>query len=152
VSETTTRTYRVGERVTPDPSQEGIPQGTIGRVFTVAKVNPVNIKCTADDGGRGINFPAHCLLPATEENLSPTGARPFVPREFYSVGEVVTLARPYKEATTDTPFVVIADKGRMINVALLGGENDRYVRVPSTGLVKRDLTWLAQALLEEVTA
>lgn len=123
---TAPKTFAVGDKVTPDPNLDGVPRDTIGRVFTVEKVNKVNLKCSADDGGRGINFPPFALLPAGDGAPAPTIGRPFVPREFFSVGEIVTMKNPGKFGTTETPFVVIADKASKVNIARLGGDGDRY--------------------------
>lgn len=143
--------FKVGDKVTPDIDYPGLPEATLGRVFTVAKINPKNIRATADDGGRGINFPEAALLPATPENVNKlTTHRPFVPREFFCAGEIATFVRPPNGHSAESPFVVLKDNGEKVNVALLGGEDDRYWRVPHSGLVKRDLTWLAEALLEKV--
>lgn len=138
---------KVGDKVTPI-SDERVPLDCRGRVFTVEKVNPKKLKCSADDGGLGINFPKDLLAPATDENLAAgkTVSTPFVPREFFSVGEIVTLAKSWKDWGTDKPLVVLKDGGKRVNVTPLGGDDDKYLRVPPSGLVKRDLEWLAEAL------
>lgn len=149
----TVTAYRpsVGDRVHVDPEGLGVPPGVVGRTFVVAKVNPKNVKCSATDGGRGINFPAYLLVPG-DAPAAPARAAvvglPFVPREFFTLGEVVTLKRPMAGTPADLPYVVMKDDGRgKVNVAPLGGDRDRYVRVPTAGLVKRDLTWLAEHLV-----
>jgi hypothetical protein len=143
--------YRVGDKVTPDPDGFGVPADTLGRVFTVAKINKVNMRCTADDGGRGINFPPSLLIPATEENVNKAfKPRPFVKREFFHAGEIVTVNRPNRKLDTRQPMVVIKhDGGERVNLARLGGEGGRYWRWPATDLVKRDTAWLAERLIEE---
>jgi hypothetical protein len=51
---------KVGDRVEPLPRT--------GTVFIVEKVNPrKNVRCSAEDGSRGINWPAELLVPATDE-------------------------------------------------------------------------------------
>jgi len=147
---TTTRTYRVGDKVTPDPDSFGVPPTTLGRVFTVAKVNPRNLRCTADDGGRGINFPASILLPATEENVAKSNApRPYVPVEFFTTGEIVTVKTAGK-IPVDQPMVVLKhDGGDKVNITQLGGDGDRYWRWPAKSLIKRDLEWLTERLMED---
>lgn len=141
--------FRVGDRVTP-VSDERIPAGCRGRVFIVRKVNPKNLRCDAADGGRGFNCPAALLVAATEENVKAGGAvsRPFVPREFFSLGEIVSLKRPWRDWTTETPLVVTGGRDK-VNVTLVGGDKDRYLRVPSSGLVRRDRGWLVEALEAE---
>jgi hypothetical protein len=147
---TQTRKFTIGDKVTPDPDAHGIPKATVGRIFIVRKVNPKNILCDAEDGGRGISYPAEVLLPATDENLAKaTTARPFVPREFFVCGEVVTFARSApKGFDLDSPFVVLKDNGEKVNVAPLGGDEDRYWRVPHAGLTKRNIVWLTESLLD----
>lgn len=140
-------------KVVADPNDARIPDDVRGRVFTVSKVNPKTVVCTADDGGRGIKYPKDLLVEATDDNVKaaqhPVLGTPWEPREIFVMGEVVTLKRPYKEHTTETPLVVMADKGKRVNVALLGGDEDRYVRCAPEGLVKRDLAWLAERLVED---
>lgn len=149
MSETTTA-YRpkVGDRVHVDPEGMGVPGGVVGRTFVVTKVNPTNVKCEATDGGRGINFPAYLLVQGDAPAASAAVGVPFVQREFFVIGEVVTLKRPMAGTPADLPYVVMKDDGRgKVNVAPLGGDRDRYVRVPHAGLVKRDLAWLAEHLI-----
>lgn len=143
---------KVGDKVTPI-HDERIPAECRGRVFTVEKLNPKKAKCSADDGGRGINFPYDILCEATDENVQAGGepiTRPFDPDAFFTTGEVVTMKDSWKDFTPETPLVVIGDTGKRVKVARLGGDNDRYVRCGRDSLVKRDLEWLAGALLEQV--
>jgi hypothetical protein len=143
---------KVGDRVVVNPDS-GAQRSVLGRVYVVDKVNPRNVRCKAEDGGRGINWPAELLLPATEENIAAqsNSPRPFQPVEFFTLGEIVTLKLPFRDFDTEVPMVVVGGRDK-VNVAPLGGANDRYVRVPSSGLVRRDREWLATRLLEEVTA
>lgn len=143
-----TRLFSKGDRVYVDPAFDGAAAGVLGRVFVVDKVNPKNVRCHAEDGGRGINYPKEALK-LYEGGEVPVG-RPFVPiadTEFFSAGEIVTLKRAYKDWTAETPLVVLVDKVNKVNVTLLGGDGDRYLRCPREGLVKRDLDWLAEALI-----
>lgn len=154
----TTVTFRRQQRVTVKPECAHRAQASVmGRVFVVEKVNPKNLQCSAEDGGRGINYPKDMLMaaPAPGEPLPeiPIG-RPYEParEEFFVAGEVVTLDRAFKDFGTNTPMVVLQDKGTKVNVAPLFGDGDRYVRAVPTGLTKRDATWLAERLLDRVTA
>lgn len=146
------RRFVRGDKVTPDPEYPGLPATTFGRVFTVDKVNPRNLRCNADDGGKGINFPAAALLPASDENVKKAFApRPFQPVAFFAAGEVVTLKRAWRDITAETPLVVMKDGGGdKVNLVRLGGDGGRYLRMPREGIVKRDMAWLAEALLAEV--
>lgn len=153
----TVRKFKVNDRVTPDPAALGVPASTIGNVYVVKKTpggSRKNYQCDAEGGGRGINFPAEMLLPA---DAAPSGAaavlgRPFEPTAWYEVGEVVTFKRPPSGYTDKSPFVVFKDSGEKVNVTPLGGAEGRYWRVPKRGdlLVKRDLAWLAERLVDEV--
>jgi hypothetical protein len=154
------REFKVGDRVTPvaDPYGDlGIPNDTKGRVFVITKVNKVNNKASAEDGGRGINFPDAILAPATDENVaagrgSLNGSRPYVAREEYDTGAIVTLKRAWRGISTDDPFVVVKDGGgKTVRIVKLGGDAGRYLRIPPTGLVTRDVEWLAERLVETVT-
>lgn len=148
---------KAGDKVTPVADSERVPPQCRGRVFTVAKVNPKKAKCTADDGGRGINFDHDLLVPATDENVA-AGKRPTVSavpiehREFFTPGEIVTLSEPWKDYTDRTPMVVLKDGDRYVNVVRLGGEGGRYGRIPASGLVRRGAGWLAERMLEEATS
>lgn len=153
-----TVTFRRQQRVIVKPEcAHQAPSGVMGRVFVVEKVNPKNLLCQAEDGGRGINYPKDSLMPAPPpgEPLPeiPLG-RPYEParEEYFAAGEVVTLDRAFKDFGTNTPMVVLQDKGTKVNVAPLFGDGDRYVRAAPTGLIKRSPAWLAERLLDRVTA
>jgi hypothetical protein len=144
--------FKIGMKVIADPDDPRTQDDVRGRVFTVHKVNPKRVQCTADDGGRGINYSKDLLIEATDENVKAAQVlgRPYEPPEFFYMGEIVTMKRPYKDWTTETPLIVMADKGQKVNVALLGGDGDRYVRAVGAGLVKRDLAWLRERLADEL--
>lgn len=148
---TTDRKYKIGDRVTPDPAAPNVPAATIGRIFKVTKVNPVNIQAEAEDGGRGINYPASILLPADQAPTGPAATvlgRPFEPIEFFTLGEIVTFTpgSAPKGYTDTSPFVAYKDDGKKVNVTPLGGAEDRYWRANRRILVKRDLAWLTEQL------
>src|SRR5437764_13157364 len=118
--------FQEKDRVTPR-DDERVPASCRGRVFIVRKVNPKNIQCDATDGGRGINFPADLLAPATEENIDAGRrpvSRPFEPREVFTLGEIVSLKRQWRDWTTDTPLVVTGGRDK-VNVTVIGGPGDR---------------------------
>lgn len=144
--------FKKGDKVIPNPEfAERMPAGVLGRVFTVEKVNPKNLKCSADDGGRGINFPAE-ILKAYDPNvpLSEQIGRPVREFVFFGEGEIVSLKSAWRDWSVDTPLVVIKQTDLKVNVVPVGGTpNGVYLRIPATGLVKRDKMWLAERLLEE---
>lgn len=146
-------TLRSGDRVYVDPEYPNVGGSVLGRVFTVDKVNPKNVRCTAEDGGRGINYPAESLKRYEGGDVPAAAAvlgRPYEPIEFFTAGEIVTLKRAWKDWSTETPLVVLQDKVNKVNVTLLGGDGDRYLRVGREGLERRSVEWLAEALLERV--
>lgn len=140
-----------GDKVVPNPAfAERMPSGVLGRVFTVEKVNPKNLRCSADDGGRGINFPAEILM-AYDPDAPPAAivSRPFVEREIYHEGEIVSLRNPFRSWGTDIPFIVIREGDKRIRIAVLGGSEGRYLLMPPSSLIKRDKMWVAERILEE---
>lgn len=144
-----------GDKVTPKADVQGVPPGTIGRTFTVYKVNPKRMRCSADDGGRGINFPPSLLVAATEENLAArwNGVAPVRfgdPAERFVVGEVVSLTRPWRDWDEGTPLVVVGGRNGRVNVTLVGGYGDSYLRTTPSNLVRRGAEWLVDQLLEQL--
>jgi len=142
-------TLKPGDHVYVDPNFPGAAADVLGREFIVQKINPKNVKCAAVDGGRGINYPATSLVVYDGGGIPGPERVQQQPVEFFTAGEIVTLARPWKDWTTETPLVVLADKGRRVNVTPLGGAGDMYLRTPHVGLVKRDLAWLTERLVEQ---
>lgn len=146
--------FKKGDRVYVDPEYPNVGGGVLGRVFVVEKVNPKNVRCTAEDGGKGINYPAESLIrwaPGVNVPAAAVLGRPYVPVQFFEAGSIVTLTRPWKNWTTETPLVVLADRGNKVNVTLVGGDGDHYLRTPREGLTRRSVEWLAEALLQEAT-
>lgn len=134
-----------------DPEGIGARDAVLGRVYTVTKVNRVNVKCSADDGGRGLIYPPDLLLPYDPEN-PPTGSVTRVPieSEWYVLGEIVTFKKPPAGFADDCPFVVMADNGDKVRVARLGGDKNKYFRATKRGIVRRDVPWLIERLMEEM--
>lgn len=138
--------FTKGDRVYVDPAFAGIRDEVLGRVFVVRKVNPKNVLCDAEDGGKGINYPAESLRPYEGEIPAAAAVlgRPYVPVEFFDAGSIVTLTAPWRDWTTETPLVVLADKVNKVNVTRLGGDGDHYLRAPREGLTRRTVEWLAE--------
>lgn len=148
----TKATLRKGMRVTPDPEFPSLPAASLGRTFIVDRVNAVNTKTTAEDGGRGTAYPheAYIILAdgQTPDDVAPEAeaSTEFV---WFALGQIVTVTQAWKGWTTETPLIVLNDTGDdKVRVALLGGEGDRYARLSRKSLVKRDLAWLTEALVD----
>lgn len=123
----TLTTFKAGDKVSiDDPKYPG--------VWTIKSVGPKNCVVIPDAGGRGLRAPKWMLKDATDA-ATPSildGAAPYV---HYSAGEIVRLVRG-SDAQRDGLWVVLVDKGERINVTRLGGDGDRYLRVPRSWLAK----------------
>lgn len=143
---------RVGDRVVVDPNGIGVSPSTLGRVYVVSKVNPKNVKCTATDGGRGLNYPADLLVPAPEGAPTATATATPVPVPtftWHEAGTVVTCDRDLESWKAGTPLVVWKCDGEKSNVTLLGGAaRGCYYRVPVARLTVRDTAWLTEYLVD----
>ena len=126
---TTTTTRKAGDRVSiDDPKFPG--------VWTIKSIGPKNTVVVPEAGGRGLRAPHYLIIyPVEGDSPSFPEAAPFVP--FYA-GEVVTVVGFGGKYEGDH-YVVLTDKGEKINVAKLGGDSDRYLRVGRRSLVKVDL-------------
>lgn len=147
---TSTTSFKVGDRVVVNPEYSDIvPAQTLGHVFKVYKVNPKNVRCESETPGmRGINYPAYLLMPAPPAGESVPIGRPFQSREFFALGEVVTInadglnmlrGSTLQEVDEATPMVVVKE-GEKVMVTKLGGWDDRYLKMPPRTLVKRTLS------------
>lgn len=151
MSETTTavRPFAKGDKVIVNPADA--PRGVAGVVYVVDRINPKNIiaRPVGSVVRKGINYPKDLLRhydgEVTDYGTVAGGISVPIP-EFFDIGQVVTFKTPPAGATTETPFVVIAQKDR-VNVTRLGGDGGRYWRAAPSGLVKRDLAWVAESLV-----
>lgn len=99
-------------------------------VWKVKSVGPVNALLEPITGGRGLRAPKDMLIPPTNE---PLKAQEFV---YFTPGEIVEIGTGKYKGT----YIVLADKGAKVNVALLGGDGGRYVRAGKAQLKKVNLT------------
>jgi len=102
-------------------------------VWVVEKVNPKNTIVSPLTGGRRLNAPHHLLVDedaAIDFDILP------VPLEYFSVGELVHWDD--ERADDNCVYVVIRDNRDRVNIARLGGDNDRYWRVPHRQLHRVD--------------
>lgn len=103
--------YPVGTKVRVDSTKY------VG-VWTVESNGPKNATLKPVGGGRGLRCPHAMLRP--DDGKGPVVA----PVVMFSIGETVTIGERWPGI-----YVVIKDDGGVrLNVALLGGDNDKYVR------------------------
>jgi hypothetical protein len=121
MTDTTRRT--VGERVSVDDSR-------YRGVWIVASIGPKNTVVRPLDGGRPLRVPHYMLTDPTD----PATIENFEPYLHFALGEIVRLSSPKYPGL----WVVIADKGNRVNVAHLGGDDDRYLRAPKSWLTSVD--------------
>jgi len=95
--------------------------------WTIKSLGPVNATLIPEGGGRGLRAPHYLLLDAAD---TPAVATP--PTTYYQPGEIVRITTGKYAGT----YTVLADKGRHVNVALLGGDGGRYVRAPRVWLTR----------------
>lgn len=114
---------RVGERVSVNhPKYPG--------VWIVSSNGPVNATLTPEAGGRGLRVPHTMLIDAGEQPRVP---EPTSVSQLLSPGELMRVPTGRYSGL----YVVIADRGAdKVNLARLGGENGRYLRISRYGLVK----------------
>jgi hypothetical protein len=108
--------YAPGTRVTvDDPKYPGV-------WIVQSSHGPKNTTVIPEGGGRGLRAPHFMIREFTGETPPPApDAKPY---RGFVLGEFVTV-----RGQTGT-YVVIADKGEKVNVALAGGNDNRYLRAP----------------------
>lgn len=118
-------TRHVGDRVSIDhPKYPG--------VWILKSIAKVNVTLEPENGGRGLRVPASMLLDA---GASPTMPDRVTAADIYAEGTFVRIPSGKFAGV----WVVISDKGAdRLNVAKLGGDGGRYVRITRRGLTKVD--------------
>lgn len=119
------RKVKVGDKVTvDDPKFPG--------VWTVKNLGPKNASLTPDHGGRGLRAPYYMLSDAVEGAVTVTAVS--LPA-YFAEGEIVRV--PNSKWTG--LYVVIKDNGGdRVNLAKLGGEGGRYLRIAKRAVTKVD--------------
>lgn len=118
----TTTTRKVGDKVSvDDPKFPG--------VWTIKNLGPKNATLTPDHGGRGLRAPYYLLTDPVEAGTTvPLPA-------YFAEGEIVRIT----EGRFAGLYVVIKDNGAdRVNVAKLGGDNGRYVRISKRAVTRVD--------------
>lgn len=103
-------------------------------VWTVTKVNPKTYAMTPDGGGRGLRAPHSMVRPASEGAIATVVAF----RSPYVLGALVRYTGPSnaKIRTGELHVVLKDDGGDRIRTAKLGGDGDRYWRLPPRHLAE----------------
>lgn len=109
--------YKVGDRVS-------VMDDRYPGMWVVKSMGPVNAVLAREQGGNGVRAPHYMVGPVTEETKA------VVPGEFYELGELVEIHTGRYAGL----YAVIADKGAKVNLAKLGGDGGRYVRMPKSSL------------------
>lgn len=117
--------YKVGDRVgVDDPKFRG--------AWTIKNLGPKNATLEPENGGRGLRCPYYMLTEAPAASDVTVEAVP-LPTYFYE-GEFVRLTGKFAGL-----YVVIKDSGAdRVNVAKLGGDGGRYVRIDKRAVTKVD--------------
>jgi hypothetical protein len=116
-------------------------------LYKVTNHGPKNatlVPCTADGAlrpGRGARFPGYMLHPA-DSNAADVLLNGATTNDLFifDPGALVT------SASRPGVFVVLADKGDKVNIARLGGDSGRYLRMPRGGVKPLALAELANHL------
>lgn len=103
-------------------------------IWTIQSVGPKNCVVIPKAGGRGLRAPKWMIVDPNYD------AAPPVPETeayvSYYAGEVVRITG--FGGKYDGLYVVLVDKGERVNVAKLGGDGNRYLRIPRRSLTKVD--------------
>lgn len=151
---TTTQDFKVDDRVTfpPESLVKSHLKGVTFVVIETPRENPRirNLRVQQEGGGPKYSVRPTELVPATAPEGTPPGMRPYVPIEFFDPGQIVTISNgARKRIGTEDPFVVLKDGGTdNVNIARVGGDGGQAWRWPRSALVKRDVAWLTERLVE----
>ena len=137
---TPARTFRENDKVT-------VTGGRFPGIWTIAKVNPVNIKLVNDADGSRRN-----AAPQFLRHIDASGTS--TPESCVSVlvpyvaplpeGTIVRINRPFATFTTRDLFVVTGHGSKRVSLSLLGG--GRGLLAPQSGITVVPLTDLAANL------
>lgn len=116
---------KVGDKVSVNhPKYPGI--------WTVKSLGPVNVVLFPEGGGIRLRVPRELLLDPTDAPV--VTEVPVETAAYFAPGEIVRIPSGKYAGL----YVVLADKGAKVNVALLGGDGGRYVRALRPSLVRVD--------------
>lgn len=124
---TTAHAYKVGDKVTVNLAK-------FPGVWIVKNLGPVNASLTPANGGRGLRAPYYLLSAVLDDSGTITVVAPPT-TTLFSEGEIVRV--PNSKWTG--VYVVIKDAGgERVNLAKLGGDNGRYLRIVRGAVTKVD--------------
>ncbi len=103
-------------------------------IWTVKSVGPVN--AVVEIEGRSLRCPKELLLAPSTDPVAST------PKVYYQPGEIVRI----NSGRFAGIYAVLADKGQRVNVAKIGGDSGRYVRIPHASITKISNSELKAAL------
>lgn len=125
--------YSIGDLVGLDPDLTSGGEKFRGVTFKVLKVNPKTLKLQPLNGGRIVNASKFLVIPTGLTHTPASTAQDVPIVEHLCCGTLVRLSglRGGSRFLNDGDLgVVLVDKGERINVAPLGGFEDRYGRFP----------------------
>lgn len=120
----TTYQPKIGDRVVVDHNR------VRGQVWIVRKLNPANLRLESEDGRTQISAARELVQPVGERGVPLVTEVP-IPT-FYTLGDLVSVKG------RNGVYVVLKPTPRGYSVALLGGDDDRYLNCPSAILSKID--------------
>lgn len=121
--------FKVGDEVAvDDPKWAGI--------WRVEKVNPTTYKLAQEGNPRGLKAHHWLVREVTEADRDPNARPVFTPFELYVAGELV---RVKGDPRIEGPHVVLKQTREKVQIAKLGGDDDRYWSVAPQHLIRVSL-------------
>lgn len=115
-----------------------------GQVFTVERVKTTKAIIRPHNelakllSPQGLNCPL-AMLTVSDGAPPPPKVETYEPPVLLPLGTLVRLNRAFSDYTTETLMVVTSANLKTHSVAKLGGDQDRYLRVPVSGLTVVDV-------------
>ena len=124
---TTTHPYKVGDKVVVNLAK-------FPGVWIVKNLGPVNASLTPANGGRGLRAPYYLLTAVVDDSGTIPVVEPPA-TTLFAEGEIVTVPG----SKWGGLYVVIKDNGsERVNLAKLGGDGGRYLRIVRGAVTKVD--------------
>lgn len=110
-------------------------------VWTVASHGPANTVLRPADGGRGLRVPHSMLL---HEDAAPV----VVTADTYRLFDLGAFVEVQHGKWQGVYVVIKDDGGDRVNIAAVGGDGGRYVRIMRSSLRAVDVTWSVDSDLD----